>query len=77
MQQKKSHVVKLDLRARSLIEFSEGQINSSLFGLQHLIYLDLSNNDFNGQPLLEFLGSLAKLQYLNLSSTNIGGAIPQ
>lgn len=47
---KTSHVVKLDLRAHSLIEFSEGEINSSLLGLQHLTYLDLRNNDFNGQP---------------------------
>jgi EIX receptor 1/2 len=67
------HVVTLDLRPgdRNL----QGEITSSLLGLQHLAYLDLSFNHFSILP--NFIGSLTKLQYLNLSKTNIVGNIPQ
>ncbi|XP_059462222.1 receptor-like protein EIX2 [Corylus avellana] len=77
-----AHVVKLDLRGD--LSFDEvlfhkglyGEINSSLLGLQHLTYLDLSGNDFNF-ILPEFIGSLTKLQYLNLSYNSFSGTIPQ
>ncbi|XP_062147862.1 receptor-like protein EIX1 [Alnus glutinosa] len=64
------HVVKLVLRNKLL----SGEISSSLLGLQHLTYLDLSHNDFSILP--KFIGSLTKLQYLNLSFSRISGTIP-
>jgi EIX receptor 1/2 len=72
------HVVKLDLRQNTFFgtfEFLSGEISSSILGLQHLAYLDLSSNNF---PILpEFIGSsLTELQYLNLSFNAISGTIP-
>jgi EIX receptor 1/2 len=64
------HVVKLVLRNK----FLSGEISSSLLGLQHLTYLDLSSNQFSILP--NFVGSLTKLQYLNLSINGISGTIP-
>ena len=64
------HVVTLDLREK----FLYGEISSSLLALQHLTYLDLSNNYFSILP--KFNGSLTKLQYLNLSNNQIQGTIP-
>ncbi|XP_059462264.1 receptor-like protein EIX2 [Corylus avellana] len=72
-----AHVVKLDLRGDRYSEPSKylyGEINSSLLGLQHLTYLDLSLNAFSILP--EFIGSLTKLQYLNLSNNYLSGTIP-
>jgi EIX receptor 1/2 len=73
------HVVKLDLRGKPFFGGSKvlsGDISSSLLGLQHLIYLDLSSNEFSTFfPV--FIGSLTKLQYLNLSHNTISGTIPQ
>ncbi|KAG6642852.1 receptor-like protein EIX1 [Carya illinoinensis] len=76
------HVVMLDLRAdwwygEPATKFLEGEISSSLLGLQYLTYLDLSYNNFSGKPFPNFIGSLVMLQYLNLSTTYIAGAIPQ
>jgi EIX receptor 1/2 len=55
------HVVALDLRGKYLFSV----ISFSLLGLQHLTYLDLSSNQFSILP--KSIGSLTKLQYLNLS----------
>ncbi|XP_042942796.1 receptor-like protein EIX2 [Carya illinoinensis] len=80
---KTGHVVMLDLQSdywhyrEPATTYLEGEISSSLLGLQYLTYLDLSYNSFSGKPFPNFLGSLTRLQYLNLSSTNIAGAIPQ
>ncbi|KAG2689987.1 hypothetical protein I3760_09G166200 [Carya illinoinensis] len=81
---KTGHVVMLDLRSDyyssypgPATKYLEGEISSSLLGLQYLTYLDLSCNNFSGKPFPNFIGSLTRLQYLNLSSTNIVGAIPQ
>jgi EIX receptor 1/2 len=71
------HVVKLDLRQNTFFgtfEFLSGEISSSILGLQHLAYLDLSSNEFSILP--EFIGSLTELQYLNLSFNAISGTIP-
>jgi hypothetical protein len=53
-----------------------GEMNSSLVGLQHLNYLDLSCNNFSSIP--KFIGgSLKSLEYLNLSLwSGIPGRVP-
>ncbi|CAN6572413.1 unnamed protein product [Malus baccata var. baccata] len=53
-----------------------GEINRSLLVLKDLIYLDLSMNNFEGVRVPSFMGSLEKLQYLNLSGASFGGVIP-
>ncbi|KAM1130014.1 hypothetical protein ACFX19_045421 [Malus domestica] len=75
-------VTKLNLRN----EFSDGEdgtvhafggeINPSLLVLNDLIHLDLSMNNFEGVQIPSFIGSLEKLEYLNLSSASFGGVIP-
>uniref|UniRef100_A0A8R7RCK3 Leucine-rich repeat-containing N-terminal plant-type domain-containing protein n=1 Tax=Triticum urartu TaxID=4572 RepID=A0A8R7RCK3_TRIUA len=78
-----SHVVKLDLRGYGCDFIDEtktpvlgGNISSSLLGLQHLQYLDLSCNWFDGVQVPEFLGSLHKLRYIDLSSSSLTGMMP-
>ena len=53
-----------------------GKINPSLLDLKHLIYLDLSGNDFNMTQIPKFLGSIGSLRCLNLSDAGFGGLIP-
>ncbi|KAK4569237.1 hypothetical protein RGQ29_004582, partial [Quercus rubra] len=53
-----------------------GKINPSLLDLKHLIYLDLSYNDFGGIQIPKFLGSMGSLRYLNLSYAGFVGLIP-
>ncbi|XP_030930563.1 receptor-like protein EIX2 [Quercus lobata] len=53
-----------------------GKINPSLLDLKHLIYLDLSYNDFGGTHIPKFLGSMGRLRYLNLSRAGFVGLIP-
>nr|XP_023877739.1 receptor-like protein EIX2 [Quercus suber] len=53
-----------------------GKINPSLLDLKHLIYLDLSYNDFGGIQIPKFLGSMGSLRYLNLSGAGFEGLIP-
>ncbi|KAB1221562.1 hypothetical protein CJ030_MR2G027125 [Morella rubra] len=53
-----------------------GKISPSLLDLKNLSYLDLSLNDFTGNKIPEFLGSLESLRYLNLSFSFFGGVIP-
>ena len=53
-----------------------GKINPSLLDLKHLIYLDLSCNNFHGAQIPKFLGSMGSLRYLNLSFAGFGGLIP-
>ncbi|GAY65235.1 hypothetical protein CUMW_239640 [Citrus unshiu] len=45
----------------------KGTISPALLKLHDLRHLDLSNNHFGGNPLPEFIGSLSRLRYLNLS----------
>ncbi|VAH96438.1 unnamed protein product [Triticum turgidum subsp. durum] len=78
-----SHVVKLDLQGHGCDPNSDawtqvlgGNISSSLLGLRHLQYLDLSCNGFYGVQVPEFLGSLHKLRYIDLSSLSFIGRIP-
>ncbi|KAK4559573.1 hypothetical protein RGQ29_008696 [Quercus rubra] len=53
-----------------------GKINPSLLDLKHLIYLDLSYNNFSGIQIPKFLGSMGSLRYLNLSHAGFVGLIP-
>ncbi|XP_028789519.1 receptor-like protein EIX2 [Neltuma alba] len=53
-----------------------GEISPSLMDLQNLHYLNLSFNDFNRSQIPKFLGSLTKLQYLDLSDSSFGEKIP-
>ncbi|XP_064962390.1 receptor-like protein EIX2 [Musa acuminata AAA Group] len=80
------HVVKLDLQnPHPLSDFGDepynnwtlgGELRPSLLGLKHLKYLDLSTNNFGGINIPEFVGSLHRLRYLNLSSAGLGGVLP-
>ncbi|KAF7077216.1 hypothetical protein CFC21_081792 [Triticum aestivum] len=77
-----SHVVKLDLQGSGYTIDSDsrkvlaGNISSSLLGLEHLRYLDLSFNEFDKMQIPEFIGSLHKLRYLDLSMSMFIGRIP-
>nr|XP_043615765.1 receptor-like protein EIX2 [Erigeron canadensis] len=69
--------------AREVIEYREslkqvlrGDLSPSLLQLKQLRRLDLSCNDFEGIQVPSFIGSLANLNYLNLSNSNFGGIIP-
>ncbi|KAK4845188.1 hypothetical protein QYF36_002082 [Acer negundo] len=75
------NVVKLDLQVQTyskplMVLPLRGNISSSLLELQHLNFLDLSYNDFGGQQIPEFIGSLNKLRYLNLSNSWFAGRVP-
>ncbi|CAN1190452.1 Receptor-like protein EIX2 [Linum perenne] len=54
----------------------EGKLNPSLLELKHLSYLDLSENDFQGISIPQFLGSMTSLQTLYLDESGFGGVIP-
>ncbi|KAM3395568.1 hypothetical protein P3S68_004574 [Capsicum galapagoense] len=66
------HVIGLDLRGHygafpnSALEPLVGKISSAIQELKNLKYLDLSHNQFSG-GIPDFIGSLSKLEYLNLS----------
>ena len=53
-----------------------GKISPSLLNLKYLSYLDLSQNNFEGINIPNFLGSLESLNYLNLSFPLFTGVIP-
>jgi hypothetical protein len=58
-------------------ELIGGEIRPSLLTLQHLDWLDLSENDFGGKPIPENdFGGLGSLTSLILSNSNFGGRIP-
>lgn len=69
---KTGHVVKLDLGEYTL----KGEVNPSLAGLTRLVYLNLSQSDFGGVPIPEFIGSFKMLRYLDLSHAGFGGMVP-
>ncbi|KAF9667454.1 hypothetical protein SADUNF_Sadunf15G0024700 [Salix dunnii] len=65
------HITLLDLHGLAV----GGNITDSLLELQHLNYLDLSDNNFHGSPFPSFVGSLGRLRYLSLSSTGLIGSL--
>ncbi|KAL7171734.1 hypothetical protein ACSBR2_036406 [Camellia fascicularis] len=72
------NVVKLNLKNNGDVNGSSclsGKISSSLLDLKHLSYLDLSMNNFREISIPAFLGSLEKLNYLNLSQASFSGMI--
>ncbi|GAB4825888.1 hypothetical protein Ancab_040345 [Ancistrocladus abbreviatus] len=71
------HVISLDLGVgETQYGNLRGNISDSLLVLKHLNYLSLSGNNFGNYPIPNFIGSLVKLQYLNLSGTGLYGEIP-
>ncbi|KAL6857115.1 hypothetical protein ACP4OV_018497 [Aristida adscensionis] len=73
------HVFKLDLNKTFITTPALiGQISPSLLSLEYLNYLDLSNNFLEGpnRNVPEFLGSMKKLRYLNLSGIPFSGRVP-
>ncbi|KAF3435979.1 hypothetical protein FNV43_RR23071 [Rhamnella rubrinervis] len=67
---KTNHVVELGLSAYQL----GSEISPSLLQLKYLELLDLSFNNFGRIP--EFIGSLTRLTYLDLSGNPMSGTIP-
>ncbi|CAA3029408.1 receptor 12 isoform X1 [Olea europaea subsp. europaea] len=67
-----NHIVELDLGGMGL----RGNVSVSLLEIQYLKYLDLSDNDFNYSRIPQFIGSLGRLQHLDLSYSNFSGEIP-
>ncbi|KAE8647939.1 receptor-like protein EIX2 [Cucumis sativus] len=55
--------------------YSNKSIDSSLFELKYLSYLDLSGNYFDSIQIPSFLGSMVELTYLNLSGTSISSKV--
>ncbi|KAL5790327.1 hypothetical protein ACOSQ2_005215 [Xanthoceras sorbifolium] len=53
-----------------------GNLTSSLLVLQNLNHLDLSGNDFLGNQIPEFIGSLTELRFLDISMANLSGRVP-
>ncbi|CAL5343077.1 unnamed protein product [Camellia sinensis] len=72
------HVTMLDLHVPENLSYSyglRGEMSPSLLELQHLKYLDLSGNSFEGR-IPESIASLSRLQVLNLNFNHFGGPIP-
>ncbi|XP_044415391.1 receptor-like protein EIX2 [Triticum aestivum] len=77
------HIIKISLgsidkygHTSRWLSLSAGEMSSSLATLQHLRYLDLSRNYFNGTSIPVFLASLKNLRYLDLSYVGFTGTIP-
>ncbi|KAJ9678926.1 hypothetical protein PVL29_020971 [Vitis rotundifolia] len=75
------HVIMLHLQApRSEYAYKHlslrGEISPSLLELDHLTHLDLSCNDLEGRHIPPFLGSLSRMQYLNLSHAYFALTVP-
>ncbi|XP_058080722.1 receptor-like protein EIX1 [Magnolia sinica] len=53
-----------------------GNISHSLVQLGHVVYLDLSLNDFQGICVPGFIGSMKRLSHLNLGRAGFAGTVP-
>ncbi|KAL8031343.1 hypothetical protein ABFX02_13G018200 [Erythranthe guttata] len=71
-----NHVIVLQLDFASLQPVGNNNISSALLDLHHLELLDLSGNDFGGNEIPEFIGSMKQLQHLYLHYSNFSGMIP-
>ncbi|KAL2456739.1 disease resistance family protein/LRR family protein [Abeliophyllum distichum] len=69
-----NHIIQLDLNGAS--GRLRGNISAQLLEIQHLKHLNLSFNDFNYSKIPQFIGSLGRLQYLDLSDSYFSGEIP-
>ncbi|XP_021764899.1 LRR receptor-like serine/threonine-protein kinase GSO1 [Chenopodium quinoa] len=75
------HVIMLHLhgyfvRYGEYIICVEGKLDTSLFELTHLKYLDLSFSGFDQQPIPSSIDSLTELEHLNLANAGFFGEIP-
>ncbi|EMS47944.1 hypothetical protein CFC21_095058 [Triticum aestivum] len=73
------HVLRLQLRnLHTDGYYMVGQISNSLLSMDRLVHLDLSMNYLEGPSgrMPEFLGSLTRLRYLNLSGIPFYGRVP-
>ncbi|XP_057792807.1 receptor-like protein EIX2 [Salvia miltiorrhiza] len=70
------HVIALQLNACHYYGGLQGKVGSSLLELHHLNYLDLSCNDFGGNSIPAFIGSMKQLQHLYLKYSHFSGIIP-
>ncbi|XP_025884444.2 receptor-like protein EIX2 [Solanum lycopersicum] len=70
---KTGHVITLDLQN----QFLQGEFGISLLDLPHLVHLDMSQIDFQGAHIPDFISSFKNLEYLDLSKTNFRGEIPE
>ncbi|CAN6710449.1 unnamed protein product [Malus baccata var. baccata] len=73
------HIHELHLNTDSYLDLDSwfgGKINPSLLSLEHLKYLDLSNNDFSTTEIPNFIGSMRSLTHLNLGYSWFDGIIP-
>ncbi|KAK4413248.1 Receptor-like protein EIX2 [Sesamum alatum] len=69
-------VIGLQLNGAKLRYQLRGNISLALLELHHLNRLDLSNNGFRGNGILEFIGSFKKLQHLRLVNCGLSGIVP-
>ncbi|KAJ4706580.1 Leucine-rich repeat receptor protein kinase [Melia azedarach] len=68
-----SSLTTLDLSGN---QFDDSFIPSWVFGLRHLVFLDLKENMFQG-PIPSGLGNLTSLRFLDLSYNNFNSTIPE
>ncbi|XP_073057053.1 receptor-like protein EIX2 [Primulina eburnea] len=72
----KGHVLELKLQSPDRNSRLGGKIDPSLRNLKFLRFLDISQNNFDGTDIPDFLGSLVSLEYLDISSCGFQGTIP-
>ncbi|MQM20949.1 hypothetical protein Taro_053979 [Colocasia esculenta] len=53
-----------------------GKLSPALIRLKSLEHLDLSLSNFQNTPIPEFIGSMSRMRYLNLSRSGFAGSIP-
>ncbi|MCD9645936.1 Receptor-like protein eix2 [Datura stramonium] len=77
------HVIVIDLHSEvtcpgraCFAPILTGKLSPSLLELEYLNFLDLSVNGFENSEIPRFIGSLKRLEYLNLSSCFFSGEIP-
>ncbi|KAJ4706579.1 Leucine-rich repeat receptor protein kinase [Melia azedarach] len=68
-----SSLTTLDLSSN---QFDESFIPSWIFGLRHLVFLNLRENNFQG-PIPSGFGNLTSLRFLDLSSNHFNSTIPE